>query len=70
MNKKVTFSQKPSIHYMVTWTFAHKECRKKWWENVALDRIRFEHRIDQLSFILEPVLKNNHRCKIYEERFK
>lgn len=70
MSKQVTFSQKPTIHYMVTWKFAYKECRKKWWENVAIDRIRFERRISQLSSILEPIFENMHRCKIYKERFK
>ena len=56
--KKVTFSDKITIHNMVYWSFAYRNARKGKWEENARDRERFSRRIDKTSLILLPVLKN------------
>lgn len=46
-----------------------KESRNKYWELFAIDRNRFQHRIQKLANVLEKVLVPAHRAKIYKERF-
>jgi hypothetical protein len=47
-----------------------KEYRNKYWEIFAIDRNRFQHRIQKLSNVLNHILTPSHREKIYTERFK
>lgn len=69
--KKVTFNEKNNqVHHLVTWSYAYKSSRKKYWEFFAVDRLRFHRRIEEASNILGPILDTNHRCKIFNERFK
>ena len=46
-----------------------KEYRNKYWEFFAIDRNRFEHRVQKISKIIERILVPSHRDKIYRERF-
>lgn len=46
-----------------------KESRNKYWEFFAIDRNRFQHRVQKLAKVLEKVLVPEHRAKIYKERF-
>jgi len=57
--KKVQFMpdhQLAVVHPMIVWNFAHKQARKGTWEADALDRLRFQKRVEELSEILTPVL--------------
>lgn len=68
--KKVTFSPHIIVHQMVTWKFAYKTSRVKYWEQIATDRMRFQRRINELAHIIEPILNCNYRLKVYNERIK
>ena len=46
-----------------------KEYRNKYWEIFAIDRNRFQNRVQKLAKVLEKVLVPEHRAKIYKERF-
>ena len=57
--KKVCF--KPDhelavVHPMIVWSFAYRQARKGTWEVDALDRLRFQKRIEEVDKILTPVL--------------
>ena len=57
--KKVRF--KPDhelavVQPMIVWSFAYRQARKGTWEVDALDRIRFQKRIEEVDKILTPVL--------------
>lgn len=65
--KKVSFDEeKNQTRNMVTWEFAYRKARQN---TFMYDRIRFERRIKLTELLLNDVLCNNHRCKIYESRF-
>lgn len=69
--KKVSFNEKENkVKIMVTWKLAYEMARKKYWEFIALDRIRFKHRIEKLAVVLNPILRCEHRKNIYSERFE
>lgn len=71
MSRHVQFDElRNQVHYMYTWNYAYREHRKIYWEQVALDRWRFEENIKHLSCIINPILNVQHRQKIYEMRFK
>lgn len=68
--KKVTFRDSCNETYtLVTWNFAYRASRKQYWEFFAVDRMRFQRRINHLSTIINPILDKEHRCRIYNERF-
>lgn len=57
--KKVCF--KPDhelavVHPMIVWSFAYRQARKGTWEVDALDRLRFQRRVEEVDKILTPVL--------------
>ncbi|XP_048463323.1 protein phosphatase 1 regulatory subunit 15B-like isoform X2 [Rhincodon typus] len=62
--KKVRFSPLVEVHKMVTWSFASREARKGHWMQIALDRIRFLHRIQATEEAISYCLQRNHRNKI------
>ena len=39
--------------------------RKRYWENFAVDRIRFKNRIIMMETILKPILDVNHRNNVF-----
>lgn len=41
-----------------------EEVRKGQWEEMAVDRLRFERRIEETAAILKPILNCNHRAKV------
>lgn len=68
--KKVSFNEKLNqIYILRKWNFAFKQARMMYWEYEAIDRIRFQRRVKEISNILNPILDVNHRCVIYNKRF-
>lgn len=71
MMKKVTFNEnRNQIHNIIAWSYAYNLSRKKYWKFMVVDRLRFHRRIEAASYILNPILNKNHRCKILNERFE
>ncbi|XP_055682695.1 uncharacterized protein LOC129789708 [Lutzomyia longipalpis] len=68
--RKVRFNLKPEVHVIRAWEFAYRQARKGNWDQVARDRDRFEKRILSLGRVLSPILEQNHREKVYNERFR
>lgn len=69
--KKVTFNtENNKTYFMVTWNFAYQSSRKRYWEFLSIDRMRFNRRVEKISNIISPILENNHRCNIFNDRFK
>jgi hypothetical protein len=71
LNKKnVSFDTKNhKVHKIIAWDFAYRQARKGYWEDVARDRFRFNMSIQNLASILNPILDETHRRRIYNERF-
>lgn len=68
--KKVRFDDsRNKIHTLRTWSYAYRQARKGLWEREAIDRIRFQHRIDNVHIVLRDILVAEHRLQIYLERF-
>lgn len=68
--KKVTFNLRDNkIHLMVVWNYAYKLSRKKYWEILALDRVRFHRKIEEISNIINSILDSSHRYNVYNDRF-
>ena len=44
------------VHPMIVWSFAYRQARKGTWELDAIDRLRFQKRIEEVDKILTPVL--------------
>lgn len=58
-----------TVHPIIAWNYAYAAARKGPWEQFARDRDRFDRKIQELSKVLNPVLSNCHREKVYSERF-
>lgn len=58
MTTKVTvsFHINPEIKILYAWPYAHRQARKGDWHIAAIDRIRFQRRIEKTQNILNPVL--------------
>lgn len=69
MKKLVTINDSPKVYYLVKWSFAYRQARISEYQKHYSDRMRFERRIIQTEIILYPILKSEHRTKIYFERF-
>ncbi|EDW09790.2 uncharacterized protein LOC6579982 [Drosophila mojavensis] len=67
--KRVRFDLKPKVHVMHTWDYAYRAARKGGWQQIALDRERFQQRINRIAPTLNIILTSNHRDKIYKDRF-
>lgn len=69
--KTVTFSEEKNnqVHFMYVWDFAYHQARQRFWETVALDRVRFQMRIRRSAVLLDWVLDEKHREKIFIVRF-
>lgn len=71
MKKSVTINESNNrIHLLVAWAFAYRKARESTYELLAIDRYHFKRRIERSELILKNILSNNHRCKIYNDRFK
>lgn len=57
------------IHHMYVWSYAYKQARKSQWAMEAVDRFRFQRRIDAAGDALLGILNPSHRERIYIERF-
>ncbi|XP_058793339.1 uncharacterized protein LOC131665468 isoform X2 [Phymastichus coffea] len=66
-SKKVRFNLVPTIHRMITWKFAYKAARKN--EDYANSQ-QFRCRIARTARVLDPILKQELRNRIYHERFE
>ena len=67
MSKRVRFNENLNcIHYI----YGGDECRNgSVWVMCAVDAMRFKRRIDIVGEVINLVLVNEHRCKVYKERF-
>lgn len=54
--KSVSFELNPQTKILHTWLYAHQQARKGTWHIDAVDRIRFQRRIEQTKNILDPIL--------------
>ena len=68
-SKRVSFNPNIKVHTIVAWNFAYRQTRKDYWITVAADRFRFQRRIQQCKTILDETLSEEHRCRIYNDRF-
>jgi len=68
-SKRVTFNPNIKVHTIVAWNFAHRQARKDYWTTVAADRFRFKRRIQLCKNTLDEILSEEHRRKIYNDRF-
>lgn len=54
--RSVSFNMHPEIKILYTWLYAYKQARKGTGHIEAVDRIRFQRRIQQTKNILETIL--------------
>ena len=59
--KKVSFGSVQTQH-MIMWSFAYKESRKDVWGRAALDRWRFQRRIEETEQLVKHVLQHKIDC--------
>lgn len=70
MKKSVTISEdKNKVHVLVKWDFAYRQARTSEYQKYYLDRLRFERRIAECENFLHNIFDEQHRNKIYYERF-
>ena len=55
-NKTVRFDDCVKVRKLCVWNYAYRQCRKTYWMTVAVDRCRFERRIQDGERILNPIL--------------
>jgi hypothetical protein len=68
--KKVKFDLNIKIHVLRVWNFAYSESRKgDTWQQFARDRERFKMRIMRQEKDLNVVLAQEHRERIFTQRF-
>lgn len=68
--KRVTFTDKPSVKLMYSWKFAYIQARKDIWQQEARDRKRFERRIGDLSKVISPILEKKYKKIIQNSQMK
>lgn len=70
IEKKVRFSESPpKVHMLHVWTYAARKARAGKWEQAALDRERFKHRIADVDMAIAWALKPQHRARVKFQRF-
>lgn len=69
MSKRVNFELKPDIFYMRKWDYAYREARKGRWHLFAIDRFRFQRKINEIEKLLSPIFDLDHRKAVFEERY-
>ena len=65
MVDRVTFDFKPKIYIQYVWPFAYQQARKSEWEQCARDRDRFTRRIFESEHIINLVLNERHRERVF-----
>lgn len=61
--KTVSFHTEIEIKILNTWVYAHQQARKGTWHIDAVDRMRFQRRVEITKNILDPIL-NRHINRI------
>ena len=57
VERRVTFNESLSVRRLIVWQYAAKRARGRYWEDVAIDRMRFARRIRSMEGVLGPVLE-------------
>ncbi|KAG5673692.1 hypothetical protein PVAND_003715 [Polypedilum vanderplanki] len=69
--KKVHFNAAVKVNFIRAWDYAYREARKgDVWLQLARDRERFNKRIQDCGNLLRPILNENHRRKVFADRFE
>lgn len=69
--KIVKFEKNIKIYNLIVWSFAYREARNgKLWQELALDRFRFNNRIKKIEKEISHIFMEEHRMNIYRSRFK
>jgi hypothetical protein len=63
--KRVHFAEDLVCVYFISWNEVHRAARKGPWEQLAIDRARFTHRIASMSNIFEHILNPRHRENVW-----
>ena len=70
--QKVSFNETIFVKYMCCWNFASKQSRKGEWQQIVIDRFRFQQRIKtiekSISYIFDPKHRAYHYFKNYVEK--
>lgn len=70
MKKSVRISEDQNIiHFLVKWDFAYRHARMSEYLKFYADRVRFERKINECESKLDSILDEEHRKKIYNDRF-
>lgn len=70
-------SNKKSVHFdmnikrleMRVWLYAYHHARVSEWQRVAVDRLRFQNRINQINRKISLVLSEEHRLKMFQKLY-
>lgn len=54
--KTISFQMNPEIKILYAWPFAHRQARRGAWHIEAIDRMRFQRKIEKTQNILDSVL--------------
>lgn len=65
IGNRVKFNEHVEIKYIHHWKFAHWQARRGPWMLAALDRGRFQNRINNLEKIITPILLKQKNYKLY-----
>lgn len=65
---QVRFAIAPCVHVIRAWSFAYRQARKSYWEQVGRDRVRFAERCRRIEETLAPVLSAKHRQRVLIDR--
>lgn len=67
--KSVHFDMNVELLEMRVWLYAHHQARVSEWQRVAVDRLRFQNRINQINQTISSVLSVEHRLKIFQKLY-
>lgn len=58
------------VYNCVVWDYAYRNARRGQWCTMAIDRMRFKHRIQTVEKQISYIFESTHRSIICENRFK